>query len=464
MWQLLQEVSQHLNIYDDMIIWGNFKLKQIASALLIVLFSVSFAQEAEVNGDPAKGESLYNANCAACHALDKRMVGPALGGILERLQQEQGLGRDWLHSWIKDNAALRESGDEYAIKVYEEYNQIAMMPFPQLSEQDIDDILAYTSKPSAEEEEKVEDAAVAAAVDKKEDSDGASTGVILIGFAVISVLLIWILFRVNYFYKLTAEEAIFGEAEAELFSLKKNFEKYSKFAYSLMGVLSLFVLYALWNIMLAVGVDKGYQPEQPIYFSHKIHAGEQGIDCQMCHTSAKYGKVSGIPTTNVCMNCHYQIQEYKGEYIEEGKSKDFYTKEIQKIYASAGFNPQDLTYNEDSKPIEWTRIHNMPDFVYFNHAQHVVAGEQAIKDAKNVEQVCFACHGRVDQMDEVRMEKDFTMGWCIECHRATEVDMNNEYNKEYYAQLHEKLKKEYGKQATITVDAIGGLECGKCHY
>lgn len=464
MWQLLQEVSQHLNIYDDMIIWGNFKLKQMASALLIVLFSVSFAQEAEVNGDPAKGESLYNANCAACHALDKRMVGPALGGILERLQQEQGLGRDWLHSWIKDNAALRESGDEYAIEVYEEYNQIAMMPFPQLSEQDIDDILAYTSKPSAEEEEKVEDAAVAAAVDKKEDSDGASTGVILIGFAVISVLLIWILFRVNYLYKLTAEEAILGEAEAELFSLKKSFEKYSKFAYSLMGVLSLFVLYALWNIMLAVGVDKGYQPEQPIYFSHKIHAGEQGIDCQMCHTSAKYGKVSGIPTTNVCMNCHYQIQEYKGEYIEEGKSKDFYTKEIQKIYVSAGFNPQDLTYNEDSKPIEWTRIHNMPDFVYFNHAQHVVAGEQAIKDAKNVEQVCFACHGRVDQMDEVRMEKDFTMGWCIECHRATEVDMNNEYNKEYYAQLHEKLKKEYGKQATITVDAIGGLECGKCHY
>ncbi|WP_283671757.1 c-type cytochrome [Candidatus Ornithobacterium hominis] len=447
-----------------MIIWGNFKLKQMASALLIVLFSVSFAQEAEVNGDPAKGESLYNANCAACHALDKRMVGPALGGILERLQQEQGLGRDWLHSWIKDNAALRESGDEYAIEVYEEYNQIAMMPFPQLSEQDIDDILAYTSKPSAEEEEKVEDAAVAAAVDKKEDSDGASTGVILIGFAVISVLLIWILFRVNYLYKLTAEEAILGEAEAELFSLKKSFEKYSKFAYSLMGVLSLFVLYALWNIMLAVGVDKGYQPEQPIYFSHKIHAGEQGIDCQMCHTSAKYGKVSGIPTTNVCMNCHYQIQEYKGEYIEEGKSKDFYTKEIQKIYVSAGFNPQDLTYNEDSKPIEWTRIHNMPDFVYFNHAQHVVAGEQAIKDAKNVEQVCFACHGRVDQMDEVRMEKDFTMGWCIECHRATEVDMNNEYNKEYYAQLHEKLKKEYGKQATITVDAIGGLECGKCHY
>ncbi|CAI9430188.1 Cytochrome c2 [Candidatus Ornithobacterium hominis] len=436
----------------------------MASALLIVLFSVSFAQEAEVNGDPAKGESLYNANCAACHALDKRMVGPALGGILERLQQEQGLGRDWLHSWIKDNAALRESGDEYAIEVYEEYNQIAMMPFPQLSEQDIDDILAYTSKPSAEEEEKVEDAAVAAAVDKKEDSDGASTGVILIGFAVISVLLIWILFRVNYLYKLTAEEAILGEAEAELFSLKKSFEKYSKFAYSLMGVLSLFVLYALWNIMLAVGVDKGYQPEQPIYFSHKIHAGEQGIDCQMCHTSAKYGKVSGIPTTNVCMNCHYQIQEYKGEYIEEGKSKDFYTKEIQKIYVSAGFNPQDLTYNEDSKPIEWTRIHNMPDFVYFNHAQHVVAGEQAIKDAKNVEQVCFACHGRVDQMDEVRMEKDFTMGWCIECHRATEVDMNNEYNKEYYAQLHEKLKKEYGKQATITVDAIGGLECGKCHY
>ncbi|MGV4547531.1 c-type cytochrome, partial [Ornithobacterium rhinotracheale] len=123
-----------------------------------------------------------------------------------------------------------------------------------------------------------------------------------------------------------------------------------------------------------------------------------------------------------------------------------------------------MTYTGETKPIEWVRVHNMPDFVHFNHAQHVVAGENAIKKAKNVEQVCYACHGRVDEMNVVEMANDFTMGWCINCHRETQVDMDNGYNKAYYSELHEKLKKQYGDNATITVDAIGGLECAKCHY
>ncbi|MXV37556.1 c-type cytochrome [Flavobacteriaceae bacterium Ap0902] len=441
-----------------MVNWEHFKWKYLAALFLAVAFSWSNAQEGDaISGDPSNGESLFNTHCAACHALDKKLIGPALGGVVERLQDEQGLGRDWLHSWIKDNEALRASGDEYAVQVFEDYNQTLMTAFPQLSDQDIDDVLAYTSNPPVVEEV-VEETAVAST-----DESSLPVGALIIGFSVLAALLIWLLVKVNTLVKLSTAEG--GElAMEDSQSFAKVFEKNKKLAYAVLGLLGLLVFYGLWVFMIGIGVDKGYQPEQPIYFSHKIHAGEQGIDCQYCHSSAKYGKVSGIPSPNLCMNCHYQIQEYTGDYVEEGKSKQFYTEEMQKIYQSIGFDKDNLTYTGEEEPIEWARIHNMPDFVYFNHAQHVVAGEEAIKNAKGVDQVCYACHGRVDQMDEVQMANDFTMGWCIECHRETEVDMNNEYNKEYYAQLHEKLKQQYGEEATITVDAIGGLECGKCHY
>ena len=429
--------------------------------LLSVMFSITYAQDAEaINGNPEKGKELFNAQCAACHQLDKKVVGPALGGVVERLQEEQGLGREWFHKWIRNNQELRESGDEYANKVYEENNKIPMSPFPNLSDEEIDNILAYTSNPPEEKKEEV----APAKEEEKEENSSTSSGPIVIAFAVMAGLLIWTLFRVNALNKLSLEDDLTERELEEKISFKELLEKNQKFVNIGLGLFALLALYGVWEAMLGIGVDKGYKPEQPIYFSHKIHAGEQGIDCQMCHTSAKYGKVSGIPTTNVCMNCHYQIQEYKGDYVEEGKSKEFYTKEIQKIYASSGFDKNEMKYTGEQKPIEWTRVHNLPDFVYFNHAQHVVAGGEAIKKAKNVEQVCYACHGRVDEMNVVEMANDFTMGWCIECHRSTEVDMDNGYNKAYYAKLHEKLVKQYGKGTTITVDAIGGLECGKCHY
>ncbi|AFL97534.1 c-type cytochrome [Ornithobacterium rhinotracheale] len=432
----------------------------IAGFILTLMFSVTYAQDAEaINGDPNKGKELFNTNCAACHQLDKKVVGPALGGIVEKLQTEQGLGREWLHKWIRNNEELRASGDEYAIKVYEENGKVAMTPFPNLTDQQIDDILAYTSNPPAEKVEPVTQLQV-------EEKEGGSltTGPIVVGFSVIACLLVWMLVRVNSLNQLSLKESLAEGEELHKQSFKELLEKNQKYVNFGLLVLSLLALYGLWEAMLGIDVNKGYRPEQPIYFSHKIHAGEQGIDCQMCHTSAKYGRVSGIPTTNVCMNCHYSIQEYKGDYVEKGKSKKFYTEEIQKIYASSGFDKNTMTYTGETKPIEWVRVHNMPDFVHFNHAQHVVAGENAIKKAKNVEQVCYACHGRVDEMNVVEMANDFTMGWCINCHRETQVDMDNGYNKAYYSELHEKLKKQYGDNATITVDAIGGLECAKCHY
>ena len=194
--------------------------------------------------------------------------------------------------------------------------------------------------------------------------------------------------------------------------------------------------------LMGVGVTTNYAPAQPIAFSHKVHAGMNGVDCNYCHTSARKSKHSGIPSANVCMNCH--------TYINEGSIAG--KKEIQKIYDAIGFDPTTRTYIEgyEQKPIEWVRIHNLPDHAYFNHSQHVVAGGLE----------CQECHGPVEDMDVLYQYSELTMDWCIDCHRDTEVQMEG---NNYYTHLHEQLKEKY-KGEKITVDKIGGLECAKCHY
>lgn len=205
-----------------------------------------------------------------------------------------------------------------------------------------------------------------------------------------------------------------------------------------------------------IDINKGYQPNQPIYFSHKIHSGINKINCHYCHSSAKYGKISGIPSANICMNCHLSIMEYQGKYIENGKNKVFYTGEIKKIYQAVGWNSEIRTYSGRIQPIRWIRIHNMPDFVSFNHSQHIIVGEDVIKTSKNVDFVCKACHGDVKKMDKIKMVNEFTMGWCINCHRSTIVNFKNKYYFTYFNELHKTIK--------MTVDAVGGIECAKCHY
>ena len=452
-----------------MISWRkHYKRGLVAIGLLLSTSASMYAQ-----GDAKNGEKLFKAQCAACHALDKQTIGPALGGVVERLQTEQNLGTDWLHAWIKDNKSLRESGDKYAIEVYEKFNKTEMLPFPNLTDQDIDDILEYTTNPPAPEP------VATGAADQNSLADleaakqnSANSKIILISLAAIGGLLLWLLLKLRQLVKLQQTEELAGLNATRAYSFADLYKKYSTVGKGLIALLAIFAAYGLWNWLMWIGVYKGYKPEQPIYFSHKIHVGENKIDCQMCHSSAKYGKVSEIPSMNVCMNCHRTISEYNGQYMEPGKDKAFYDGEIQKIYAATGWDPATQSYTGKTKPVEWVRIHNMPDFVYFNHAQHVVAGEQAIINAHNkknpnakIDVVCKACHGQVDTMNVVQMANDFTMGWCIECHRTTEVDMNNGYNKEYFKNLHDKLKKQYPKsEGKITVDAIGGLECGKCHY
>ena len=454
-----------------MISWRkHYKRGLIAIGLLLSTSASIYAQ-----GDAKNGEKLFKANCTACHALDKQLVGPALGGVVDRLKKEQNLDTDWLHKWIKDNKALRASGDKYANEVFNKFNKTEMLQFPNLSDQDINDILEYTTNPPAPEP--AADAATATDANSVQAIEAAkkesmNSKIILISLAAIGGLLLWLLLKLRQLVKLQQTDELAGLNATRAYSFADLYKKYHYVGKGILVLLGIFAAYGIWNWLMWIGVYKGYKPEQPIYFSHKIHAGENKIDCQLCHSSAKYGKVSEIPSMNVCMNCHRNISEYKGKYMEPGKDKAFYDGEIQKIYAATGWDPATQQYTGKTKPVEWVRIHNMPDFVYFNHAQHVVVGEQAIINSYNkknpeakIDVVCKACHGQVDTMNVVQMANDFTMGWCIECHRTTEVDMNNGYNKEYFKNLHEKLKKQYPKsEGKITVDAIGGLECGKCHY
>lgn len=451
-----------------MISWRkHYKQTLIAIGLLLSTSASIYGQD----GDPKNGEKLFKANCTACHALDKQVIGPPLKGVVERVKTEGGVDKDWLHKWIKDNKALRASGDKYANEIFEKFNKTEMLPFPNLTDKDIDDILAFTTNPPAPEPEPAATTAPAGDATAA-PADKTTTSIVIISLIAIAGLLVWILIKLRQLVKLGQSEELVGLNETRVRSFSEIYEKYHYIGKGLLTILAILAAYGVWNWIMWIGVYKGYKPEQPIYFSHKIHAGENKIDCQLCHSSAKYGKVSEIPSMNVCMNCHRTISEYNGKYIEPGKDKAFYDGEIQKIYAATGWNAEKQQYTGKTQPVEWTRIHNMPDFVYFNHSQHVVAGEQAIINSFNkknpnnkIDVVCKACHGKIDTMNVVQMANDFTMGWCIECHRTTEVDMNNGYNKEYFKNLHEKLKKQYPKDGgKITVDAIGGLECGKCHY
>jgi mono/diheme cytochrome c family protein len=412
---------------------------------LIVLLTFSTTINAQ-DADPAKGKTLFNTNCAACHQLDKKMTGPALRNIEQRLADEQGLDRAWLSAWIRNSAGVIKSGDAYANQIFSEYNQTAMTAFPTLSDEDINNILAYTSEVPKE----TAGAGVAVVAPTTPVESGISNKLILGALALLFALLALALILVR------KTLVRFAEAKGiEVATKDKSIPIWQAFAKNqfLVLVTSIFFLlasaYFVFGYLSQIGVDQGYQPVQPIHFSHKIHAGDNGIDCKYCHSSARVSKTSGIPSLNVCMNCHKSIYEYNGETTPE-YDKEFYDGEIQKLYAAAGWSDADQAYSGQSQPVKWVRIHNLPDFAYFNHSQHVtVAGVQ-----------CQTCHGPIETMEEVYQFAPLTMGWCINCHRDTEVNVQD---NAYYTKIHEQLSKKYGVDK-LTAAQMGGLECGKCHY
>jgi mono/diheme cytochrome c family protein len=408
-------------------------------------------------GDPAKGKQLFNQNCAACHALDRRMTGPALANVATRLIEEEGLDCEWMYSWIANPAGMIASGDAYANAIYEEYNQAQMTAFPTLSEQDINDILAYTEAPPP-----APVAAVTAAADTATtaDSGGVSNQLILGALALVFALLVMMLFLVNKTLRRIAEAngvVIEKEKAEKRTPIWKAFAQNQFLVLVTVIFLMLAGAYYAYGWFMQVGIDQGYAPIQPIHYSHKIHAGANQIECKYCHSSARVSKHSGIPSLNICMNCHKSIYEYKGEPegpsaedLANGYTNEFYTGEIKKLYKAVGWDEETQSYANEPQPVEWVRIHNLPDFAYFNHAQHVTVGQ--------IE--CQTCHGPVEEMEIMYQYSPLTMGWCINCHRETNVKMEG---NEYYEKIHEELAKKYGVEE-VTAAQMGGLECGKCHY
>ena len=399
------------------------KALKILTLLFITTIPLSLAQDVEL------GESLFSSNCASCHYLgpeSKKLVGPGLNDhIFEEYTTE------WLYSWIKNSSELIASGDEQAVAVFEQYNKSVMTAFPYFTNDDIDNILAYIKVGPAEIEEVVVESS-------EEVSSSSNSSTILIVLLSALVLFAIVLARIKNVLK-----EVKGDSTASLLQSAIDWLKATPVVVGL--VIFYFVLSGLgivWDGLLAVGVQQGYQPEQPIAFSHKLHAGENGVDCNYCHSGARHSKSAGVPSANVCMNCH--------TYINEGRSEEG-TQEISKIYAAIGFDPETRSYIEgyEQQPIEWIRIHNLPDLAYFNHSQHVnVAGVE-----------CQECHGPIEEMEVVEQYSPLTMGWCINCHRETKVDTTNNY----YHDLNDSwIEKYHGED--ITAEKIGGLECGKCHY
>jgi hypothetical protein len=342
-----------------------------------------------------------------------------------------------------------KSGDEQAVAIYEEYNKVAMNAFPNLSNDDIDNILAYTDYVPPKPVAPVSGAPVG-------ENTGSSTtnDIILVLLSFVLIVLVILLLLINKTLKsLIPQNGIVVKEDEN----RKRVPIWKAFIQNQFLVLvSVFILllssaYFAYGYMLQVGVDQGYMPIQPIHYSHKIHAGANQIECQYCHSSAKKSKHSGIPSLNVCMNCHENIADYNGEEdLEKGYTKDFYTNEIKKLYKAVGWDENTQSYTGDTEPVKWVRIHNLPDFVYFNHAQHVtVAGVD-----------CQKCHGPVEEMEILYQYSPLTMGWCINCHRETNIKVKD---NEYYTKIHEELSKKYGVEE-LTAAQMGGLECGKCHY
>ncbi|WP_281297438.1 c-type cytochrome [Flavobacterium limnophilum] len=431
----------------------------LSLALMLALSLSSFAQDAApaatpapaeataapaatTGGDAVKGKEIFNTNCAACHKLDAKATGPALRGVGAKYDKA------WLYKWIHNSGDLIKSGDAQAVKVFEANNKVPMTAFPQLSEADIDNIIAYTMEEKAA-------AAAPAAGEKLPGADvnegGISNNVILGALSLIMAILIVMLFLVNnVLRKVAAANGINVAPKEPTLPIWKAFVK-NQF---LVLVTSIFLLLAsgffVYGYLMQVGVDQDYAPIQPIHYSHRIHAGSNGIDCNYCHSAARVGKSAGIPSLNVCMNCHKNISEVSDTTATAEYSKDFYDKEIAKLYKAVGWDKDAQKYTGKTQPVKWVRIHNLQSFVYFNHSQHVnVAGVE-----------CQTCHGPVQTYEIQKQFAPLTMKWCVDCHRKTEVKTEG---NDYYKKIHEQLSKKYGVDK-LTAAQMGGLECGKCHY
>ncbi|HXB93958.1 MAG TPA: c-type cytochrome [Puia sp.] len=412
-------------------------LFNILSLSLFLLGNSLFAQD---------GKALFQTNCAQCHNPYKVVTGPALHGVTERVPDTK-----LLHAWIKNNAQVLASGNKYFNDLFVTYNKTPMNVFPSLTDGEINAIIKYVETAPPPGGVKPGEPTTAGAQAPESDST-LLYGILTLILAVIMMVLM----QVNSSLKKMADDKE-GVPASEPIPFYRNK------VYIAAVVLLLFVLGGYWVVEGAVGLGRqqGYQPVQPIFYSHRVHAGINQISCLYCHSNAMDSKHATVPPLNVCMNCHAAINEYGTNsaklYREDGTEVDG-TAEIQKLYAAVGYDPKTQRYNtENAKAVEWVKIHNLPDHVFFSHAQHTKAGQVQ----------CQTCHGPIQEMDEVKQFAPLSMGWCINCHRTTKVnfpDSSGNGNKFYsiYERFHKDLRT--GNMDSVTVENIGGTECQKCHY
>lgn len=422
----------------------HFSFKSLlGTAMMLVLFAGNIIAQ--------DGAKLFKQNCAVCHAshTDQKLTGPGLKGIFDRAPKG-----DWLKNWILNNEKLIKSGDAYANKIFNDNGKAAMTVFEgQLSDKDVDAIIAFLQAPPPVAAGPKGPGAGVPVAGAEEAAKGIDPLYLILTFVVVLAILITALRSVRTSLQNTANRSE-GKPENPEMTFSQEIKGWISGHRRLVGVFCIILGFAgmksCWDACYNISVyydwktQKGYHPDQPIKFSHKIHAGDNEIACQYCHFSVEKSRHSGIPTVNICMNCHKGIQEGP----TTGKT------EIAKIYDAAGYDPSTGKYDESkANPIKWIKVYNLPDHVYFSHQQHVVVGKQD----------CANCHGDVKSMTTVEQKNPLTMKWCIECHRKTEVAMEG---NPYYDRLHKALKEKYKGQYDVkfTVEKIGGLECTKCHY
>jgi len=395
-----------------------------------LLSARSFAQD---------GHALFQANCASCHKVDAKLVGPALAGVESRWPS-----REKLHDWVHNSAKVIQSGDPYAVSLFNENNKVQMTAFPQLSDKDIDAILDYVKSEAGKVTAGPTQAPGTATATEDNGDKTLLFGVLTLILAIVAFTLLYI----NANLRKMADDKE-GVPALEPIPFWRNK------AYITIFTLILFLIggYFVTEGAIGLGRQQKYEPKQPIFFSHKVHPGINQINCQYCHVGVYQGKQATIPSVNICMNCHMAINEYKGEKLVDGDGKEVNgTAEIQKLYKYAGFEPGQPWDASKAKPIEWVRIHNLPDHVYFNHAQHVNAGRVQ----------CQTCHGEVTSYNEMFQFAPLSMGWCLNCHRSTKVQFDNNGFYSMYEKYKEDIKNH--RMDSVTVKDIGGAECQKCHY
>jgi mono/diheme cytochrome c family protein len=411
-----------------------------SKVLSVVLFLLLLSSTAHAQGIPedaasiTAGATLFNNNCKSCHKIHAESVGPALAGVYDRAPSI-----DWLKGWIKNSSKVIASGDAYAVQIYEKYKKSQMTAFTTLSDDQIMQILAYVKA------ETIKGPEVAVVATPGTGTAGGDAGisstymnVILIGMVLILILLVVILgFLVSSLKRFLDQKQLSAEDKELIHSpiTIASVTRSNGFIFIVLFVVGSLGFKAVINGLYSIGIQQGYAPKQPIAFSHKLHAGAYEIDCKYCHTGVMKGKSATIPSVNICMNCHRAVKTESAL--------------IQKIWAAADWNAETLTFGPNQKPIEWVRIHNLPDLAYFNHAQHVnVAGVE-----------CQTCHGPIQEMDVVKQYSLLTMGWCIDCHRKTDINTKDNAYYDKLVELHNASSK-----LPLKVEDNGGLECAKCHY